>query len=393
MDEPLGTAPTMFHATLQQNAPIPLAAEITCRQGELLALVGPSGSGKSTVLRSIAGLHTPQHGRIVCNGETWLDTAAGIRLATARRRIGMVFQNYALFPHLNALENILEGMDDPAAPDARQRAQALLRKVHLDGLAARYPAQLSGGQQQRVAVARALARNPHVLLLDEPFSAVDRATREKLYVELADLRRDLPMPVILVTHDLDEAAMLADRMTILSRGRTIQTGPPLVVRRHPASVEAARLVGMKNLFTGKIIAHEPPSGHTLIGWHGQRLKVRLQQDFPPGTRIAWALPAADVLLMPLDHDSRDPLDNPLSVHIIKIVALGETVHIQVQADETDGARLTLGVSHHIARRYALAEGQQMALRLRGEHIHLMPADDNPHRARQTIGESAVNSVT
>lgn len=386
MDEMPGTAPTLFHATLQQSGPIPLAAEIACRQGELLALVGPSGSGKSTVLRSIAGLHTPQHGRIVCNGEAWLDTATGIRLATARRRIGMVFQNYALFPHLNALENILEGMDDPAAPDARERAQALLRKVHLDGLAARYPAQLSGGQQQRVAVARALARNPHVLLLDEPFSAVDRATREKLYVELADLRRDLPMPVILVTHDLDEAAMLADRMTILSRGRTLQTGPPLLVRRHPASVEAARLVGMKNLFAGEVItheaiAHQPRSNHTLIGWHGQRLKVRLQQDFPPGTRIGWALPATDVLLMPLDHDSHDPLDNPLSGHIVKIVALGETMHIQVQADETDGARLTLGVSHHIARRYALAEGQRLTLRLRGEHIHLMPADDHPRHPR------------
>lgn len=376
----------MFHATLQQSAPIPLSAEITCRQGELLALVGPSGSGKSTLLRSIAGLHMPQHGRIVCNGETWLDTAVGIRLATTRRRIGMVFQNYALFPHLSALENVCEGMDDPASASAKERAQALLRKVHLDGLAARRPAQLSGGQQQRVAVARALARNPHVLLLDEPFSAVDRATREKLYVELADLRRDLPMPVILVTHDLDEAAMLADRMTILSRGRTIQSGTPLDIRRRPASVEAARLVGMKNLFAGEVIAHEPSSAHTLIGWHGQRLKVRMQPDFSPGTRISWALPAADVLLMPLDHDSRDDLDNPVSGRIVKIVALGETIHIQMQADATEGARLSLNVSHHIARRYALAEGQQLTLRLRGEHIHLMPADDNPRQPRQITSE-------
>lgn len=379
MNKPPSTSSAMLHATLQQTGPIPLAAEIACRQGELLALVGPSGSGKSTVLRSIAGLYAPHHGRIVCNGETWLDTAAGLQLSTARRRIGMVFQHYALFPHLGALENILEGMDDPTTPDARKRAQALLRKVHLDGLAARRPAQLSGGQQQRVAVARALARDPHVLLLDEPFSAVDRATREKLYVELAELRRDLKMPVILVTHDLDEAAMLADRMTILSRGRTLQTGSPLVVRRRPVSAEVARLIGLKNLFSGEVIAHQASSGHTLIGWHGQRLKVRLQPDFTPGTGINWTLPAADVLLMPLDHDSRDPLDNPLSGRIVKIVALGETVHIQVQANATDDARLTLGVSHHIARRYALAEGQQLTLRLRGEHIHLMPADDNPRK--------------
>lgn len=356
-----------------------------------MALVGPSGSGKSTLLRSIAGLYQPEQGRVVCNDETWLDTIANIHLPTSRRRIGMVFQNYALFPHLSALENVLEGMDVPTAATARERALELLHRVHLDGLAARRPAQLSGGQQQRVAMARALARNPHILLLDEPFSAVDRATREKLYVELADLRRDLPMPVILVTHDLDEATMLADRMTILSHGRTIQTGPPLVIRRHPANIEVARLIGLKNLFSGVIIAHQPSAGHTLIGWNGQHLKVHLRQDFPPGTPITWGLPTTDVLLMPLDHDSQGNLDNPVSGRIAKIVTLGETVHIQVHADETDGARLFLSVSHHIARRYALAEGQQLALRLRGEHIHLMPADDSPRRTRLTASESAVNS--
>ena len=174
-----------LRVSIRQSAPIALDAELACGRGEVLALVGPSGSGKSTVLRCIAGLHTPAEGRIECGGETWLDTARNKSLSTARRRIGMVFQSYALFPHLSALENVLEGMDDPGSPGALERAQELLHKVHLDGLESRRPHQLSGGQQQRVAVARALAREPQVLLLDEPFSAVDRATREKLYGELA----------------------------------------------------------------------------------------------------------------------------------------------------------------------------------------------------------------
>ena len=143
-----------LRATIGQTAPILLAAELRCEQGEVLALVGPSGSGKSTLLRCIAGLHAPQEGRIECNGETWLDTSCGTNLTTARRRIGMVFQNYALFPHLSALENVAEGMDNPSSARSRERARELLCKVHLGGLEARQPHQLSGGQQQRVAVAR-----------------------------------------------------------------------------------------------------------------------------------------------------------------------------------------------------------------------------------------------
>ena len=206
---------------LEQDFPIPLNIDLAVDPGEILAIVGPSGSGKSTCLRAVAGLHKPSIGRIVCNGATWFDTAAGINLDARRRRVGLVFQSYALFPHLTTLENVLEALRDRPPERRRHEALAQLALVRLEGLEERLPRQLSGGQQQRVAVARALARRPDVLLLDEPFSAVDRVTRQRLQRELAELRHDLEMPILLVTHDLDEAARLADRICVIHHGRSL----------------------------------------------------------------------------------------------------------------------------------------------------------------------------
>jgi len=366
-----------LQATIRQIVPIPLHADLACGRGEVLALVGPSGSGKSTLLRCIAGLHTPLEGRIACDGETWFDAGSRVNLSTARRRIGMVFQHYALFPHLSALENVLEGMDDPGGTGSRERGRELLRKVHLDGLERRRPHQLSGGQQQRVAVARALARDPHALLLDEPFSAVDRSTREKLYGELAELRRELKMPVVLVTHDLEEAVMLADRVSILSRGKTLQTAPPLEVMERPASVEVARLVGLRNVFEGRVLSHHRDRGTTVTEWNGRRLDVRLQEGFPGGARVAWVLPAAGVLLMPRDRPTEGSRDNIVEGIVGRMVTLGSRVRVPVYVHGTDEALLTTTVPRHLAESYALAEGRPLSLRLRGEQIHLMPPDDTP----------------
>jgi len=366
-----------LRATIRQAVPIPLDADLSCGRGEVLALVGPSGSGKSTLLRCIAGLHTPMEGRIACDGEAWFDAGSRVNLSTARRRIGMVFQHYALFPHLSALENVREGMDDPGGPGSRERGRELLRKVHLDGLEMRKPHQLSGGQQQRVAVARALARDPQALLLDEPFSAVDRSTREKLYGELAELRRELKMPVVLVTHDLEEAAMLADRVSILSRGKTLQTAPPLEVMERPASVEVARLVGLRNVFEGRVLSHHRDRGTTVMEWNGRRLDVRLQEGFPAGARVAWVLPAAGVLLMPRDRPPEGSRDNIVEGTVGRVVTLGSRVRVPVYVHGTDEALLTTTVPRHLAESYALAEGRPLSLRLRGGQIHLMPPDDGP----------------
>jgi len=228
----------------KQNAPIALDIEFGVAPGEIVALVGPSGSGKSTTLRAIAGLYAPSGGRVACNRLVWLDCDAGISMPPRGRRAGMVFQSYALFPHLTAVENVVEALGDVRPGERQAHARALLGRMHLDGLEDRRPAQLSGGQQQRVAVARALARRPDVLLLDEPFSAVDRVTRRRLRRELIELRRELSMPVILVTHDLDDVVRLADRMCVLNGGKILQTGTVEEVMARPASPLIAELLDL-----------------------------------------------------------------------------------------------------------------------------------------------------
>jgi molybdate transport system ATP-binding protein len=225
--------------SLRQEGPIPLAADLFCRAGELLALVGPSGSGKTTILRAIAGLYRPRYGRVACDSMLWLDTDGRIDLPPHRRRVGLVFQSYALFPHKTALGNLVAALGHLPTGERQSRARALLALVHLEELEDRRPTALSGGQQQRVAVARALAREPAVLLLDEPFSAVDRRTRRKLHAELAELRKTVHIPIVLVTHDLDEAAALADRLCVLDAGETLQSGTPAEVLTAPATPRVA----------------------------------------------------------------------------------------------------------------------------------------------------------
>ena len=357
---------------LTQASPIPLAVTLRCAPGEVLALVGPSGSGKSTILRCIAGLYRARAGRIVCNGVVWYDTARRVHRRPQQRRVGVVFQDYALFPHLSAVENVMEALLDYPSQERRQRAAALLTRVHLGGLDARKPAQLSGGQQQRVAVARALAREPEVLLLDEPFTSVDRATRERLYQELAELRRDLQMPVVLVTYDLDEAVMLGDRLTILSHGRTLQTGVPVEVMTRPDSVEVARLVGLKNIFEATVLEHSLERQQTRIAWRGRTLTAALQPHFPPGSAVAWAIPASQVLLHHAARSTHGEQDNSLAGTVAECLPFGEQVAAVLHVDGRADTWLATTIPLHRARRQGLARGASVAVSLLAEGIHLMP---------------------
>lgn len=227
---------------LRQSGGIPLDAEIELAAGQTLALVGESGAGKTTVLRSIAGLYRPQEGRIACGGEVWFDTKSGINLAPHRRSVGLVFQAYALFPHRTAAANIAQAMLHLSQAERERRAADLLAQVHLDGLGGRFPHQLSGGQQQRVALARALARDPAVLLLDEPFSAVDHPTRRALRTLLSELRSVSSIPIVFVSHDVTESVRIADQVCLLRAGRTLEQGSPRALLQDPDS-QLARWLG------------------------------------------------------------------------------------------------------------------------------------------------------
>ena len=220
--------------SLQQSGPIPLEVAFSCAPGEVLGLVGPSGAGKTTVLRAIAGLYRTHSGRVCVDRAVWFDSETKVFLPPHSRRVGLVFQEHALFPHLSAADNVAMALTHHPRTERRGLAMELLSRVHLDGLEARKPAELSGGQRQRVAIARALARDPQVLLLDEPFSAVDRRTRVHLQAEIVALRRDLAIPMLLVSHDVDEVARLADRLCIMDQGRVCLIGRPDEVLAEPA---------------------------------------------------------------------------------------------------------------------------------------------------------------
>jgi molybdate transport system ATP-binding protein len=208
---------------------------------ETLALVGPSGAGKTTVLRCIAGLQRPEAGRIALGDDMWFDAARRIDRPPDRRSVGLVFQDYALFPHLSVRANIGFG--------GRARVDDLLERLAIARLAGEKPARLSGGERQRVAVARALARDPAVLLLDEPLSALDAHTRSGVREQLAHLLDELAIPALIVTHDFTDAAALADRVGVLLDGRLHQVGTPAELLARPADAFVASLTG-SNLLTG-----------------------------------------------------------------------------------------------------------------------------------------------
>ncbi len=212
-----------------------------------LGILGASGAGKSQLLRCLAGLETPQQGRIVLNGRVVFDSQRHLNLPLQRRRIGLVLQHYALFPHLTVADNVGFGLAGLPAVQRRQRINQQLERVGLRDLAHRYPDQLSGGQQQRIALARALASEPELLLLDEPFSAQDTYLRRQLQQQLDDLLQDCQVPTLLVTHDLEEAYRLSDELLVIDQGQLLAHGPKHLLFDQPRQLEVARLSGCKNL--------------------------------------------------------------------------------------------------------------------------------------------------
>ncbi len=267
----------MAFLTLQglykQYAGEPLLEDITINleQGELACLLGPSGSGKTTLLRLIAGLETPDAGRIVLAGE---DITA---CPPHRRGIGLMFQDYALFPHKNVAQNVAYGLEVQGMRGAalRARVQEMLELVGLRGFETRDVASLSGGERQRVALARSLAPHPRLLLLDEPLGALDRTLRERLLDEVRAILRRVQVTAITVTHDQEEAFALADHIFILHAGRIQQHGAPDAIYERPVSPWVARFLGLHNLYAARVVNHTPPEVTCALG------RVRLTEALPP----------------------------------------------------------------------------------------------------------------
>ncbi len=339
--------------TLRQDAPIPLELAFDCAPGEMVALFGPSGSGKSTTLRAIAGLHHPQYGLIRCRGETWLDTAARIDCAPHRRAVGLVFQEYALFPHRDALGNVTAALGHVPRVLRRARARELLALVQLDGLALRYPSQLSGGQRQRLALARALARDPAVLLLDEPFAAVDRALRATLHAELEIVRRTVHLPIVLVTHDFDEVARLADRLVLIERGRMVATGP---VAELAASADVEALAAYHepgSIFDATVEAHDTTRRLTRLAFAGGALRAPLMSA-EPGVRLRLRIAAQEVALA-LSEPEGISVHNVLRATVVSVVSTADPALVLVKL-RIGGAVLLAQVTYDAVERLGLEPG-------------------------------------
>ena len=240
---------TVRGATRHYNADTPAlqGADLDLFGGTITALLGPSGSGKSTLLRAIAGLEQLDAGQIICGTQYW--NGNGPTLPPEKRRVGMVFQDYALFPHLNALANVAFGL---SGSDKKRRALAQLEAAELGHKANAYPHELSGGEQQRVALARALAPSPAIVLLDEPFSGLDRRLRSDLRARTIASLKTAGATALIVTHDAEEAMAVADQLALMGQGRIIQTGTPDEVWLNPASAASARLLGDVDVCTGKV---------------------------------------------------------------------------------------------------------------------------------------------
>lgn len=211
-----------------------------------LSILGPSGAGKTMLLRCIAGLEPPNHGRIALNNRVLFDSERRIHLPARERRVGMLFQHYALFPHRTVAENIAFGLRHLPIAERTARTAELAKRTHLEGLEQRYPRELSGGEQQRVALARALAIDPEALLLDEPLSALDTHLRSQMEAQLQETFASYRRSTLIVTHNIEEAYRLGEELLVLSRGRVVAWGAKEEIFRHPPSLEVARLTGCKN---------------------------------------------------------------------------------------------------------------------------------------------------
>jgi len=303
----------------------------------VVALFGPSGAGKSLTLHCLAGLIRPDRGRIVVDGRMFFDAATGVEVTPQQRRVGYVFQSYALFPHLTVAENIGFGLRDRPRRLRQERTGVVLERLGLNGLGARRPSELSGGQRQRVALGRALAIDPALLLLDEPLSALDAPMRAGLRDELRGLLVDWGIPAVIVTHDFAEAYRLGDRIVVYDAGRVIQSALRSELLWQPASESVAHIIGIRNVLRGTVIKATPD--RIQLRWRGLMLEAVNSPTRaylpPPETPIAFFIRPEYVRLIRKDRGAPDPQHhmNLMSGRIVDETDFGTTWALRIRLDE------------------------------------------------------------
>ncbi|MBI5888902.1 MAG: ABC transporter ATP-binding protein [Deltaproteobacteria bacterium] len=346
---------------------------------ELFVLFGPSGAGKSLILKMISGLITPDEGTVSISGETVFDSRGRVNVPIRERRAGYLFQDYALFPHMTVAGNISYGMSHLERAEVGKRVKELLALMRLGGLEERYPHELSGGQRQRTALARTLAAGPRALLLDEPFSALDYQVREKLRADLCAIHRHYPITTVMVTHDLEEAFMLAERIGVINNGAIEQVGTREEVFYMPATRNVARFVGVKNIFDGVVTArssqgitiHCPELG--AIHAPMQPLQgARPKTQFDVGSDVTFCIRPEEVLIIRPDR----PISGKAEENIIEAVITSAAARGATQTLFLDIGRgrasLKVELPNFVVRKLGLAAGRRIRVSLKKESLWVIP---------------------
>jgi len=341
---------------------------------ELVVLLGPSGSGKSLTLQAIAGLLRPDEGRIELPSGPVFDSTSGLDVPPQTRNVGYVVQDLALFPHLTVAENIAFGLHGRSKAQQAERVRELVTLLGIEGLERRLPREISGGQQQRVALGRALAANPRVLLLDEPFNALDAPIRNALRREVARLRRQLGLSALFVTHDLQEAYALADRIAVYDEGAVLQSGPRAEVFRRPASVRVAQLLEARNIFEGRVVQKNEAFTEVETAWF--RVRARAEGGLAPGSAAAVSVRPEHVILLRRDRPHANQMETTLDVELVDEEATGTNHRLYlrvagengpteciIEADLSAHPYEVMGVGTRRDWRVALTLGQTVAIPL------------------------------
>ena len=301
-------------------------------EGELFTLLGPSGCGKSTTLMSIAGFQKPQEGRIGVGEHVFFDAARRIDSPPERRNLGIVFQSYAVWPHMTVAENLAFPLKVRRLKRRQigPRVQELLDLVEMSDHGRRYPHELSGGQQQRVALARALVYSPSVLLLDEPFSNLDAKLRERARLWVKELQRTLGLTTIFVTHDQDEALSMSDRVLVMNDGRIQQIGTPEDVYRRPANRFVAGFVGRVNLISGTVVGWTAGIADLELAGSERRLRVRAPDPPAPRSELTVAVRPEALAVRPAGADALNG-SNALEARVRAVAFLGDRYQYELEA--------------------------------------------------------------
>ncbi|AAM04654.1 ABC transporter ATP-binding protein [Methanosarcina acetivorans] len=321
---------------------------------ELVVLFGPSGSGKTTLFKCISGITQPDNGKITVGSKIYYDKDKKINLPIQKRNLGYVFQNYTLFPHMNVRKNIECGLKKWEKEDREVRVMEMLNLLHIEELETRYPSQISGGQKQRVALARALAPKPGILLLDEPFSALDMEIRTELADKIKNLQKKIEIPLLFITHNLEEAFLLADRILILHGGKIQQFGTPEEIFYQPANLQVSELIGISNIFDDAYVEeYDKESKSTVLRSGDMRIKIE-SPNFKAGDKVTWGIYPENITLLPVS-GSEDQDENIYSAHVnniinkgpkkritLKLVRYNKTLIAEVPAQFVDSLELHAG---------------------------------------------------